>query len=282
MEIRRHWKQKEVSMKLKQLLFAIVLTCFGTLQTNAQIVPFLNEEQFRASVNLVDDFIARFNGEKDKPGTNKQDKNYEINRILYLFNGKMFKSFEDPLFLEAKTFADYVARNSIKISYSDTTWVAKARCCGKLKGKEIFFTIYLTVEKRQKKMYKWVITKASGDAFRLKPTRKASKAMLMPDDHETNFMSLNRITKEKDDYITYYANKHFVVDETSVFYSLVYNGMLDIEYVSDLQFVFLQVPGYKFTIKHFERENNNAGWLIDSFKKLSDNEKKEYLNYIYR
>lgn len=269
-------------MGLKQLLIAMILTCSGTLQTNAQVAPFLNEEQFRASVNLVDDFITRFNGDKDKPGTNKQDKDYETNRILYLFDGKMFKSFKDSLFLGAKDFADSVARNGIKVSYSDTTWVAKAECCGKLKGKEIGFTLYLTVEKRKGEMYKWVITKASGDAFKLKPAHKATKAMLMPDDHETNFMSLNRITTERDDYITYYANKHFVVDETSVFFSLVYSGLLDIEYVSDLQFVFLQVPGYKFSIKHFERETNNAGWLINSFERFSNKEKKEFLKYIYR
>ncbi|MDE6158731.1 MAG: hypothetical protein K2F69_01305 [Bacteroidaceae bacterium] len=268
-------------MSYKQSLFAMLLTISGVLQSNAQITSFLNEEQFRASINLVDDFIARFNGEKDKPGTNKQDKDYETNRILYLFNGKMFKSFEDPMFLEAKNFADSVVKNKTKVSYNDTTWVAKAECCGRLKGKEIGFTLYLTVEKRTEEMYKWVITKASGDAFKLKPARKATKAMLMPDDHETNFMSLNRITTERDDYITYYASKHFVVDETSVFFSLVYSGQLDIEYVSDLQFVFLQVPGYKFSIKHFERETNNAGWLINSFEKFSDKEKKEYLNYIF-
>lgn len=269
-------------MKFKQIITAMVLTCSGSLQTNAQITPFLNEEQFRASVNLVDEFIARFNGDKEKPGTDKQDKDYETNRILYLFNGKMFKSFKDSLFLEAKDFAASVAKNGVKLSYSDTTWVAKAECCGKFKGKEIAFTLYLTVEKRKGDMYKWVITKASGEAFKLKPVRKATKAMLMPDDHETNFMSLNRITTERDDYITYYANKKFVIDETSVFFSLVYSGLLDIEYVSDLQFVFLQVPGYKFSIKHFERETNNAGWLIDSFKKFSNKEKEEYLNYIYK
>lgn len=269
-------------MRLKQLLITIALIWSGILQTKAQVIPFLNEEQFRANVNLVDDFIARFNGDKDKPGTNKQDKDYEITRILYLFNGKMFKSFKDSLFLEAKAFADSVVKNNTKVSYNDTTWVAKAECSGKLKGKEIGFTLYLIVEKIKGDMYKWVITKASGDAFKLKPTRKATKAILMPDDHETNFMSLNRITTEKDDYITYYAKKHFVVDETSVFFSLVYSGLLDIEYVSDLQFVFLQVPGYKFSIKHFERETNNAGWLINSFEKFSDNEKKEYLKYIYK
>lgn len=266
---------------MKFLLLTLLFAAFGTY-THAQIAPSLNEEQFRASINLVDEFIARFNGEKDKPGTNKNDKNYETNRILLLFNGKMFKSFKDSLFIEAKMFADSVARNNVKMSYSDTTWVAKAKCKGKLKGKAIDFDLFLTVEKREELMYKWVITKAAGNAFALNPSRQATKAMLMPNEHEINFMSLYRITTEKDDYITYYANKNFDVDETSVFFSLVYNGLLDIEYVSELQFVFLQVPGYKFTIKHFERETNNSGWLIDSFEKVSDKEKEDYLNYIYK
>ncbi len=265
---------------MKHYLITLLFAASG-LCAHAQIAPFLNEEQFRASINLVDDFIARFNGDKDKPGTNKKDKDYATNRILFLFNGKMFKSFEDSLFLEAKVFADSVAKNQAKLLYSDTTWIAKANCHGKLKGKSVDFTLYLSVEKRQEEMYKWVITKASGDAFKLKPSRKTTKAMLMPDDHETNFMSLHRITTERDDYITYYANKNFAVDETSVFYSLVYYGLLDIEYVSDLQFIFLQVPGYKFSIKYFERETNNSGWLINSFGKSNEEEKNKFLNYIF-
>lgn len=265
---------------MKRLLILFFYIVIG-LYAEAQIVPFLNEEQFRASINLVDDFMARFNGDKDKPGTDKNDKDYKTNRILYLFNGKRFKTLQDSLFTEAKDFAKTIVKNNTKIKYSDSTWVAKAECHGKFKGKGIKFTLYLTVEKRQENMYKWVITKASGEPFMLKPSRQAKKAMLMPDDHETNFMSLNRITTEKDDYITYYTNKDFHVDETSVFLSLVYNGLLNIEYVSDLQFIFLQVPGYIFTVKHFDRETFNSGWLIDSFGKISDNEKEDILKYIY-
>lgn len=264
-----------------KFLLTTLLLFICELYVHAQIPPFLNEEQFRASINLVDDFIARFNGDKDRPNIDKEDENYEINRILFLFNGKMFKSFEDSLFIEAKKFAESIVKNNTKILYSDTTWAAKAQCRGKFADKEVDFILYLSTEKRREQMYKWVITKAVGDIFKLKPSRHATKAMLMPDDHETNFMSLNRITTEKDDYITYYANKNFHIDETSVFFSLVYNGLLDIEYVSDLQFVFFQVPGYRFSIKYFERETDNSGWLINSFEKVNDREKENNLNYIF-
>ena len=103
----------------------------------------------------------------------------------------------------------------------------------------------------------------------------------MPDDHETNFMSLHRVTTEKDDLITCYMQKSYPLDETSVFLADVYNGLLDIEYVKDLQFVFYQVPGYVFRIKFIERETNNTGWLITSFDKISEKEKDSFINYLY-
>ena len=71
------------------------------------------------------------------------------------------------------------------------------------------------------------------------------------------------------------------MDETSVFLADVYNGLLDIEYVKDLQFVFYQVPGYVFRIKFIERATNNTGWLITSFDKISEIEKDSFLNYLY-
>ena len=68
----------------------------------------------------------------------------------------------------------------------------------------------------------------------------------------------------------------------SVFYSYVYNGWLEIEYVEDLEFMFFQVPQYQFSIKHFDREELNAGWLISSFKKISEQERNNFLTYIYK
>lgn len=130
-------------------------------------------------------------------------------------------------------------------------------------------------------MYKWVIAKAEGDVFKLKPSLKSEKIMLMPDDHETNFMSLHRITTEKDDLISCYMQKDYPLDETSVFQSDVYNGLLDIDYVKDLQFIFYQVPNYVFRIKFIERETNNTGWLITDFDKVSEDEKEDFLDYLY-
>lgn len=204
-----------------------------------------------------------------------------LKNLILLYDGKMFSSYEDSVFKEAVIMANRIISDSITINYEDSTWFARALCRARLNGKPVSFTLYLNVESRENNMYKWVITRAEGDVLKLLPTHRSDKIMLLPDDHETNFLSLYRITTEKDDYITNYAQKDYSINETTVFYSLVYNGLLDIDGVEALEFIFLQVPGYTFTIKEFERDSYNAGWLINSFKKMNDKEKIEYLKIMY-
>lgn len=267
-------------MKRYLLCLAFASIC---LVTNAQkvIVNQLNNGLYDSRIKLVDEFFDRFNGKEGHPGIAKSDKSYRKKNLTLVFNGKMFKSKDDAKFKEAQNLVDTVLAKNIHINYSDTTWFAKAICHGKFRGKEIDFTLYLNVEHRKEDMYKWVIAKAEGEIFKLKPSLNSDKIMLMPDDHETNFMSLHRVTTEKDDLITRYMQKSYLLDETSVFLSDVYNGLLDIEYVKDLQFIFYQVPGYVFRIKFIERETNNTGWLITSFYKALEEKKTDFLNYLY-
>ena len=68
-------------------------------------------------------------------------------------------------------------------------------------------------------------------------------------------------------YIDDYALTGYMPDKLSVFLTLVRSGLLKVNYVSDVEFVFFQVPGYKFSVKLFERESKNAGWLISSVSK---------------
>ena len=267
---------------MKQHLLVLAFASF-CIVANAQKVLFnqLNDGLYNSRIKLVDEFFDRFNGKEGHPGIAKNDKNYRKKNLTLVFNGKIFKSKDDAKFKEAQNLIDSVITKNIHINYPDSTWFAKTICHGKLKGKEVDFTLYLNVEHRKEDMYKWVITKAEGDIFKLRPSLKSDKIMLIPDDHETNFMSLHRVTTEKDDLITCYIQKNYPLDETSVFLADVYNGLLDIEYVKDLQFVFYQVPGYVFRIKFIERETNNTGWLITSFDKISEIEKDSFLNYLY-
>ena len=267
-------------MKRYFLCLALV-SLFFVANAQKVITNDLNAELYDSRIKLVDEFFDRFNGKEGHPDISRKDKDYRKKNLMFVFNGRMFKSKEDAKFKELQNFINTVIEKNISINYSDTTWFAKAVCHGKLKCKEVDFTLYLNVEHRKEDMYKWVIAKAEGDVFKLKPSFKSEKIMLMPDDHETNFMSLHRITTEKDDLISCYIQKNYPLDETSVFLSDVYNGLLDIDYVKDLQFIFYQVPNYVFRIKFIERETNNTGWLITNFDKVSEDEKEDFLDYLY-
>lgn len=267
-------------MKRYFLCLALV-SLFFVANAQKVITNDLNSGLYDSRIKLVDEFFDRFNGKEGHPDISRKDKDYRKKNLMFVFNGRMFNSKEDAKFKELQNFINTVIEKNISINYSDTTWFAKAVCHGKLKGKEVDFTLYLNVEHRKEDMYKWVIAKAEGDVFKLKPSLKSEKIMLMPDDHETNFMSLHRITTEKDDLISCYMQKNYPLDETSVFLSDVYNGLLDIDYVKDLQFVFYQVPNYVFRIKFIERETNNTGWLITDFDKVSEDEKEDFLDYLY-
>ena len=229
----------------------------------------LNRDLFLSQIHLVDEFIDRFNGNSVRPNLPEEMSNDRKSNILLLFDLAKFKSKSDTLFLKAEEFAERVIADSVQLHYEDTTWYAKALCRGMLQKKPVDFTLYLRVEKNDIGRYTWVIERAEGKIFNLSSEKKHKPFTLMPDDHETNFMSLYRMTDETADFITDFVSKDYQMESTTIFLTWIKSGSLKIEYVKDLQFVFNQVPGYEFTIKYISRENLNAGWLINSFTKIT-------------
>ena len=263
-------------------LLIIVFMCFGSVCKAQFIGSLINEEQERARISLVDEFMKRFNGLQDRPDITKNVEDYEIKRFLALFNGKQFKSINDSTFKAAFDFIKVIQKDSTHINYTDTTWIAKVNCHGLFRKKDVTFTLYLSVENRKDDMYKWVINKAEGEIFNLLPSSISDDVFISPDAHETKFMGLKHITTGKDDYISRYLKRDKRIDLTSVFLSYVYNGLLEINYIEDVEFIFFQVPNYIFTIKEFNRESFNDGWLISSFQKLSEDEKALIYNNFKR
>ena len=269
-------------MKILFLILISILFVFDCAKGQIVVANSQYERNlYLAEVKQVDEFIDRFNCKKFHIDIDTAKSEHNENNILALFNQEQFMNATDSLRAETTKFIKTVVDGGVKIHYEDTLWFAKAPCYGKFRGKDVDFTLWLNVEHRSEDMYKWVVARAEGDLFQLPPSRTSDRIMILPGDHETNFMSLKDITTQKLDYITNYKQKYFDLDETSVFYSLVYYGLLGIDYVKDLEFWFYQVPGYVFHIKYFNRETRNSGWLIDKVEKVSDEEKKEFLTQIY-
>lgn len=259
----------------------IVLIAIGHLCAHAQVLDIIDTKLFSSRVKLVSEFMERFNGEERNPYIDPSTTEIEKINLCRLFDAVFILKNRAELEPKVFQFVDSVLQNKVKINYSDPDWFATTTCVGKFKGKELKFDLILTVEPRGKDMYKWVIADVKGDIFNLKPSRDSEKIMLLPNEHESNFMRLNSITNEIDNYIPLYSSKVSVVDRLTVFNTLVYYNFLNIEYVSDIEYTFLQVPGYLFTIKEFERETANSGWLIQSWSEVSDDEKNTLLNQLY-
>ena len=248
---------------------------------NAQIFDMLDSDLYRGRVKLVSEFMARFNGQELSPQVKASGEEGVKANLCQLFDIDYI--LKDRNTNEAKAFrlVDSIMKNDIRILFSDREWFAKVKCVGLFKGKEVEFALYLTVQPRGKDMYKWVIADAEGKIFDLAPSMRSDKIMLLPNEHESNFMKLNSISSEKDDYITLYSADTSTGNRLAVFNTLFYYDFLNIDYVSDIEFTFLQVPGYAFTIREFERESTNSGWLISDWKEMTEGEKEKILNRIY-
>lgn len=267
---------------MKGKIFVIILTLGLGISTeiHAQLFDLHNKPMYEARVKLLDEFYARFNGKEQRQGVEAKYADRKSN-ILMLLDLSRFKSREDSAFVAAQEFADKVARDSIMVNYTDSCWFAKVKCHGLLAKKGMDFLLYLSIEKRGKDMYKWVISDVEGSTFSTSRSIDHRELFLRPNDHEQSFASLVRTTEETNRYIDDFVKDGYESDALSIFLTLVRCGQLKIDYVSDVEFMYLQVPGYCFSVKHFERETMNAGWLISSIENCDDIRKGELLSRLH-
>lgn len=263
---------------MTRLFLILVFLWLGCLvDASAQTMVRPIDPNFAAKVKLVDEFFDRFNGKEMTPYIDKSKTDYKKQNLLSLFNIGLFKSRQDSLYIEADSLIENVLNDNIRLNYRDSIWFAKAKCLAIMNGKETELTVWLNVEKRTEDMSKWVIARVEGEVLKINPPKTKYNMMLLPNDHETNFISLHRMTKDTPKQSVRFARKDFTINETSVFFTLVSMGMLKIEFVTDLQFVFYQVPGYRIAISYYEREKANCGWLISSFERITEKEKEEFI-----
>lgn len=266
-----------------RLLFTFIFVCVGANFASAQTDVFnlLNRDLYLARVKLLDEFFARFNGEEVRSGLDEKYSD-RASGILMLFDLARYQSKSDSGFVAAENFSMCVLEKDIKLHYEDKNWFARIKCNGKLAQKSVEFNMTLCVEERDSAIYNWAISDVEGEIFRTSRDKPHKELFIMPNDNEQFFMSIRKLTTETYKFIDDYVKSDYKADALSTFLALVRNNCLKIEAVSDVEFIFLQVPEYIFSVKHFERESMNSGWLIDSCRKVSDEEKVKLLNRLRR
>lgn len=234
------------------------------------IDPLLTQE-FSEHVKSIDELMNRFNGTEAYPGLDKSAPDYRLKNIISLCDRNM----KNELKHKVLSFAHHIIDNNTRLYYTDTTWYAIAKCDIKLKGKKNYVNLILHPERIQGERYRWVFCGADNVNNNLIDIQH--KSTISPVEHEIHFMELQSIFKNDRQHIFNYRESDYPIDQLSVFLALAQTGSFVFDQVTDLKFVFLQVPGYIFTVEEKGRRGSNAGWLITSFETKTDVEKKKYI-----
>ncbi|MDE7110899.1 MAG: hypothetical protein K2O38_03250 [Muribaculaceae bacterium] len=249
---------------IKPLLFAAAVLC--SIQASGQTSLHSTDVDnliFQHQINSIDEFILRFN---EASTTDRQ--NPDSQSLRSLFDLKTIANNPEILVDSAQNFIDAICENEVHLNFADSKWVARAECVGSLEGKEVTFTLYLTIEQSNNGAFKWALSRVEGSSFELTPKDQKLRPSISPTDHELNFMSLIEITDRQKSNISDLLSTTNQLNRASVFCSLIYYGLLKLTQIKDVSFLFYQVPGHLFIVKDFPRNDSNAGWLIYEWSKI--------------
>lgn len=244
-----------------------------------------NEKIYLARTKQFNEFIDRFNYKTDFIGhpvdsvfMSKMPREKMIGILFDLKDPRL-----DPLnkyysrnYVETKKeFCREVIQKNLSIyKYSDNI-IAEARSKIFFNGKSYTISIFLSQEIVGNDMVKWVINNVKGDIFNIFKPDTALIHFIPPSSNETDFINLKRALEDAD-HLQYYASKDYEPDLLTLFFYYINKGIIKYEYVENLIYHIIDIPGWCIKVKEFNRSELNSGWLITD---ITDNylNKKDYL-----
>ena len=244
-----------------------------------------NENIYRVRTKQFNEFIDRFNYKTDFYG-NPVDSIFRIKMprgkmIDILFDLKdprtepSNKNYSDNYIKTKAQFAGEVIQKDISVYKYSPNIIAEARSRIIYKGTPYTISIFLNQEIVGNDMVKWVILNVKGDVIdTFKPDTSLIR-FIPPSSNETDFINLRRALEDID-HLQYYASEEFRPDLLSVFFYCISTGSIKYEYVEEIIYHIIDIPGWCIKVKEFNRTEMNSGWLIYDVAK-NDLELKDYL-----
>ncbi|MDR2564207.1 MAG: hypothetical protein LBC98_09765 [Prevotellaceae bacterium] len=255
------------------ILFAYLLSGYAAL-SQTPVGSVFDETRLKMRVKQLDEFVARFNCEKDVEGKSIKDKEDTAMRKRYvagLFDRNLLVN--DSIKRKFIAFAEKVVnpKAPVYLRFADSDWTAEAICRATFNGKQVQISMFLKTDRVRDDEYKWAIVSADGEMFNLTPKQQNPNIRISPVDNELGFMNMSDISSgENRRNVVHYSPQGYSPDRLTVFNTLVYNGLLKINHVQKIVYRFEQVPGYVFTVEHFERATGNVGWLISKLIEIKN------------
>jgi hypothetical protein len=270
-----------------RLLLTFMLCCRFFQQVSSQVIESNTnrERNFAFEVKNIDEFIERFNNDKDAFITSYVKANYpgtNVDRqslILNLFNRKIsWNNAGLNKFLQQVTDPGKPAY----LDFDSNNWYAEAQCRFIYKGSLVDVRILLKIQQEANGGTKWMIVSASSEAIppaagtiNVQDNKDLSK-YLNSMSHATNFISLNRALNDRRGIVNYLDSNFLKSPYSRAFLKGLLAKQLSFQYVKSIAYHFLQVTGWILTVNRFSRNSVNSGWLINSMKEASAEEKEAY------
>ncbi len=262
------------------LIFAFILTLIGKSQfsDNSEVI-----EKFNFEIIQIEEFMDRFNFDKDTKFLKYIDKTYpdfsfpRKDFLLTLFDS-VGNIRTDSLITE---FIGDICDTAtpIFLNFYNNNWYAEVSCIFEFENSTDTGNLVLMNQIYPDSSSKWVIIGVNSKILDF-PKSRDSLQIMSPVSHGTNFITLYNVFKDGKN-IQNYVTKNFQVDKMTYFITLMYFNKIKINQVFEVKYHFLQVPNWTFTVEYFNRKELKSGWLISSLFKMTDREKFIYKKDIY-
>lgn len=256
-------------------LFTYLLLTASTLRGQ---ISFGQSQNFAFQVKQVDEFIERFNGQKNTVLLEYMRKYYPEDKMeRYELLTTLFNHQDSTWDLNlVKAFLREVndPEQPVYLDYYDQDWYAQVDCEVTYKGKKQAMSLFLAVESSPDLASEWVIKGVKAD-FLCLPELENSKNMLNPVSHATDFMNLHKLF-EQPEFARGYMHKNFQGNLLTLFYHELSEERLKLREIRKISYHFLQIRNWIFTVSQFRRPGRNSGWLIHSLSPMTEAEKSRY------
>lgn len=251
-------------MKFLNSLFLIVLfsNCFA--QNSQIITPTSNQDldeylikKFSLQAFQIAQFVSRFNYDKKIPIENESDN---ILSLLNLHDKKLLSKAREIGFLD--TFS--VARKN-KIDINQNLWYANVNTTFTYRNKSLDVTISMKLDGDEVDGLSWIIFDVSSEIFN-QPSFKTPTDFINPHNNEISFSELAKAMVNQVDLANFFSGSKSY-SPISSFRDYVINKDLIFSHIKEVQYVFLDIAGFDFTVNYFMRMDMNSGWLISSINK---------------
>lgn len=264
-----------MNFKLKTITLCIMAT-ISSIATAQSLVGLDMDENFKAQVKSIDEFIQRFNGEETHPDIG-ESADSKTRNLVALFDYEMshngMAAAEFTQFVSE--FVQTVEKNEAKICLTDSDMYAEADISATVLGKKASLKLILQSQIYNNGRVRWAIVGVRG-LFAANVVDTTKYYGISPVEHEIHFMGIGDIFKYNCPEMLGYRGKHTALDELSVLLGLAMAGQVSVSAVNNLTIRCAEIPGYAFAVNEQGRDGRNSGWLISSLEKITD--KTEYIN----